>query len=102
MVRDHIPLEQGLRHDCSFQILWYSGQRPYSIRTRIKTLNHFTQDLVVKVRDHIPLEQGLRRATEQQKLSRYTVRDHIPLEQGLRRQRYSLVRNQLMSETIFH
>ena len=37
------------------------GQRPYSIRTRIKTAgrvyNH-TRDR--QVRDHIPLEQGLR------------------------------------------
>ena len=41
-VRDHIPLEQGLR-------LYYSRvlgsrnyrQRPYSIRTRIKTVSSF-------------------------------------------------------------
>ena len=37
IVRDHIPLEQGLRHRC-------------------KTSN----ERVSKVRDHIPLEQGLR------------------------------------------
>ena len=36
-VRDHIPLEQGLRQP---KLMWHpfdAGQRPYSIRTRIKT-----------------------------------------------------------------
>ena len=37
-VRDHIPLEQGLRHLTSLAIIHLSVcQRPYSIRTRIKT-----------------------------------------------------------------
>ena len=38
-VRDHIPLEQGLRLDmlATYPTDTYS-QRPYSIRTRIKTL----------------------------------------------------------------
>ena len=39
------------------------GQRPYSIRTRIKTLNMDQYGSTYKkVRDHIPLEQGLRLA----------------------------------------
>ena len=37
-VRDHIPLEQGLRRAVlSQKVLRCLGQRPYSIRTRIKT-----------------------------------------------------------------
>ena len=38
-VREHIPLEQGLRqprHYAASQLV--SGQRAYSIRTRIKTV----------------------------------------------------------------
>ena len=38
VVRDHIPLEQGLRQRSSAPLATAaSGQRPYSIRTRIKT-----------------------------------------------------------------
>ena len=37
-VRDHIPLEQGLRLAAiGGAAVGYYGQRPYSIRTRIKT-----------------------------------------------------------------
>ena len=36
------------------------GQRPYSIRTRIKTLILKLRIFGIIVRDHIPLEQGLR------------------------------------------
>ena len=60
-VRDHIPLEQGLRQglhrgaSCSSE-----RQRPYSIRTRIKTVIVETSTKFENVRDHIPLEQGLR------------------------------------------
>ena len=37
-------------------------QRPYSIRTRIKTpAEQAVQPAESEVRDHIPLEQGLRR-----------------------------------------
>ena len=61
-VRDHIPLEQGLRQR---RIIAHrsvrKSQRPYSIRTRIKTDLHPRQDKSSsRVRDHIPLEQGLR------------------------------------------
>ena len=35
-------------------------QRPYSIRTRIKTRDGRDQEVGEGVRDHIPLEQGLR------------------------------------------
>ena len=36
-VRDHIPLEQGLRLLITVLTSQRTGQRPYSIRTRIKT-----------------------------------------------------------------
>ena len=39
----------------------WTGQRAYSIRTRIKTQVYEQRSLVaVGVREHIPLEQGLR------------------------------------------
>ena len=38
-VRDHIPLEQGLRLQMKLlSVIRLLSQRPYSIRTRIKTL----------------------------------------------------------------
>ena len=62
-VRDHIPLEQGLRHgESDFLAVVPFGQRPYSIRTRIKTNNKTSYKILIHVRDHIPLEQGLRRS----------------------------------------
>ena len=61
-VRDHIPLEQGLRRCC----LVTSG------------------GLLPDVRDHIPLEQGLRLLRRSLRMPSHIVRDHIPLEQGLR------------------
>ena len=62
------------------------SQRPYSIRTRIKTLDRqlrYREEL--DVRDHIPLEQGLRRMPRLDAEQVANDRDHIPLEQGLRR-----------------
>ena len=41
------------------------SQRPYSIRTRIKTWKRAVISYHLNVRDHIPLEQGLRRLTIQ-------------------------------------
>ena len=62
------------------------GQRPYSIRTRIKTSASVgVQFHSLKVRDHIPLEQGLRLFDSPDAIASRSVRDHIPLEQGLRR-----------------
>ena len=60
------------------------GQRPYSIRTRIKTNTKHVMDQLAEVRDHIPLEQGLRLSLLFLMIELTTVRDHIPLEQGLR------------------
>ena len=60
-VRDHIPLEQGLRLVVGdLTGLLRASQRPYSIRTRIKTVGMLPCRRLVYVRDHIPLEQGLR------------------------------------------
>ena len=60
-VRDHIPLEQGLRPAAHDAVGSRLGQRPYSIRTRIKTsLLPSSPQGQPRVRDHIPLEQGLR------------------------------------------
>ena len=79
-VRDHIPLEQGLRLgrlDCD--------------------------SCHESVRDHIPLEQGLRRELKPRSTRSYGVRDHIPLEQGLRLGLLSGRRAMsIASETIFH
>ena len=63
-------------------------QRPYSIRTRIKTRRDKAQRILNKVRDHIPLEQGLRPITRLFLKFFSVVRDHIPLEQGLRLSAY--------------
>ena len=105
-VREHIPLEQGLRLRVR-EILEVSrsGQRAYSIRTRIKTEQPggliFFETAVV--REHIPLEQGLRHSTLPSFNSwDATVREHIPLEQGLRRCPYNLSRKGETSESIFH
>ena len=78
-VRDHIPLEQGLRH--SADVLSRSVQY---------------------VRDHIPLEQGLRLVVNFLVVPDNHVRDHIPLEQGLRRWDRPCLPCQPESETIFH
>ena len=78
-VRDHIPLEQGLRR---------AGNQ--------------TQESNPSVRDHIPLEQGLRRAGNQTQESNPSVRDHIPLEQGLRPNAADCSERGILSETIFH
>ena len=61
LVRDHIPLEQGLRRIYEpASVIAFISQRPYSIRTRIKTPRPTAVNRSRTVRDHIPLEQGLR------------------------------------------
>ena len=62
LVREHIPLEQGLRLSSKIaKIRSVPSQRAYSIRTRIKTneWNSLSISTII-VREHIPLEQGLR------------------------------------------
>ena len=105
-VRDHIPLEQGLRQEAvelAFAMLL--RQRPYSIRTRIKTRwRTACAPYPWLVRDHIPLEQGLRLCDRDLVFNDHSyVRDHIPLEQGLRRT-WDIAPKSFpgLSETIFH
>ncbi len=63
-VREHIPLEQGLRQSKWFEVFGrFDSQRAYSIRTRIKTRLSCYCCCCFAVREHIPLEQGLRRYT---------------------------------------
>ena len=103
IVRDHIPLEQGLRR--GQQPIYGQpvyGQRPYSIRTRIKTVMPLVLSVHRGVRDHIPLEQGLRRFKIAILKMSCSVRDHIPLEQGLRHPQQPEQPLQPESETIFH
>ena len=128
-VRDHIPLEQGLRPDVLISVESnISSQRPYSIRTRIKTValsSHLSlrfcqrpysirtriktvhcdggQQRRLDVRDHIPLEQGLRHIEVIHLHDCLPVRDHIPLEQGLRHSSSAISTSaEVVSETIFH
>ena len=103
-VRDHIPLEQGLRLRFRQACAWvHARQRPYSIRTRIKT-SPMTPVMMMswRVRDHIPLEQGLRPTPRGWAPDGVSVRDHIPLEQGLRQGSQDYKEVLPRSETIFH
>ena len=61
-VRDHLPLKQGLRPSRLHQEAHAAAsQRPSSIKTRIKTLLGSALRLrFLFVRDHLPLKQGLR------------------------------------------
>ena len=54
IVRDHIPLEQGLRRDVVARA-WQRvlGQRPYSIRTRIKTFLRYGRWRVIAASETI-------------------------------------------------
>ena len=87
-------------HICVHHLLC---QRPYSIRTRIKTSSFSREAGRGIVRDHIPLEQGLRPLRTSTGGRYVIVRDHIPLEQGLRQ--ICIIGGGiagLTSETIFH
>ena len=84
-VRDHIPLEQGLRLVPKNSVNYSEvRQRPYSIRTRIKTTSsRRRRTFSVSVRDHIPLEPGLRQHQLQPELQHlqgqrpYSIRTRI-------------------------
>ena len=41
-VRDHIPLKEGLRRSLQSRIVFFLGPRPYSIKRRIKTVQLYT------------------------------------------------------------
>ncbi len=79
LLREYIPLEQGLRHLC-----------------------HKSKVLKVKLREYIPLEQGLRQGNTLCIYQLTELREYIPLEQGLR---HIEVLDKLLechSESIFH
>ena len=103
LVREHIPLEQGLRLAVA---IWIGTNtirsERYSIRTRIKTLQHLCEVLAGVVREHIPLEQGLRHNLTNSCLTSASVREHIPLEQGLRPKFLQGFAVAIWSESIFH
>ena len=128
VVRDHLPLQQGLRLllilkfantqwrqrpssittriktvVCNVGALCVvgSGQRLSSITTRIKTQFVWLALLDCTVRDHLPLQQGLRRGEISIQIGFWDVRDHLPLQQGLRHVLCTFQRL-LESETIFH
>ncbi len=66
--------------------MYEAGQRPSSIKTRIKTsLIAIRRSFNLFVRDHLPLKQGLRLVIVFPHIRNAVVRDHLPLKQGLRR-----------------
>ena len=102
-VRDHIPLEQGLRRGYNRRRvggLW--GQRPYSIRTRIKTCGSIRWRYFRWCQR--PYSIRTRIKTDGYGIVSHLihVRDHIPLEQGLRHIMTGLPNLSTKSETIFH
>ena len=85
-VREHGPVEQGLRLvvKMSFNLTSFS-QRARSSRTRIKTCRTWLLGCLLFVREHGPVEQGLRRLLVGEARYLERVREHGPVEQGLRR-----------------
>ena len=84
IVREHLPLKQGLRLPLVnlSAVLVVQCQRPSSIKIRIKTINsiHITMKNAT-VRDYLPFKQGLRRKVGMHQCSgKDTVRDHLPLK----------------------
>ena len=60
-LREHIPLQQGLRHLLFYpHTLFPLSQRAYSTTTRIKTKELASYVVKKLLREHIPLQQGLR------------------------------------------
>ena len=85
-VRDHIPLEQGLRRlmPCP-ELSSVPGQRPYSIRTRIKTAREMLRRRMLRCQRPYSIRTRIKtRGGDAEASLRAHVRDHIPLEQGLR------------------
>ena len=66
IVRDHLPLQQGLR----------------PLSTRVSNPQ-------ASVRDHLPLQQGLRQHISVNETIVNRVRDHLPLQQGLRHSKHN-------------
>ena len=109
-LRDHLPLQQGLRRLITCPSFHYTiPPRPSSTTTRIKTRNSgpdlhclhsprpsstttriktchiaFICSLNNLLRDHLPLKQGLRHCEAIVIHFFLNLRDHLPLKQGLR------------------
>ena len=60
-LREHYPLQQGLRHPRTWMTAYLRSQRALSITTRIKTFFVFFKMFHIGfLREHYPLQQGLR------------------------------------------
>ena len=65
-VRDHLPLQQGLRLEVgALKLKLFTGTRPSSTTIRIKTMQYAIELGTRRcVRAHRPLQQGLRLCTK--------------------------------------
>ena len=84
-LREHIPLEQGLRlyKDGMSKLHWYT-QRAYSIRTRIKTPARSASALLSGSQRAYSIRTRIKTKLPLVALMTLPLREHIPLEQGLR------------------
>ena len=104
-VREHIPLEQGLRryHTTDYRRKFLSVREHIPLEQGLRPEILFCYPALDSVREHIPLEQGLRPILAHTCALNGFVREHIPLEQGLRHNAlkfYALFDG--WSESIFH
>ena len=86
VVREHIPLKQGLRQNTLFpdQILVIRVREHIPLKQGLRLFEFCVDCVQTMVREHIPLKQGLRLFWPFPKLFLILVREHIPLKQGLR------------------
>ena len=101
-IREHIPLEQGLRliaPNAIVTILF--NQRAYSIRTRIKTHLRLPRKRFDVNQRAYSIRTRIKTRWFGSSCSQTSIREHIPLEQGLRQSWFNLLITTL-SESIFH
>ena len=86
MIREHIPLEQGLRQHPFMFIKNMNNIREHIPLEQGLRLHAVGKDPTFhrRIREHIPLEQGLRLFSRKSRSGFPCIREHIPLEQGLR------------------
>ena len=127
-VRDHIPLEQGLRPTgfrrscrvlvsqrpysirtriktscCSGSNRNCSGQRPYSIRTRIKTYFTSTLQLLLKSQRPYSIRTRIKTSRYCYHSSNYRLRQRpYSIRTRIKTFAFTLFTNFFESETIFH
>ncbi len=105
VVREHIPLEQGLRHPISRDKRGFRRcQRAYSIRTRIKTITSEMCNILIGSRQRAySIRTRIKTVVTTAVNGKNYVREHIPLEQGLRRRGFIIILLfKERSESIFH